>query len=169
MLDGIGLTPPEGAPHSLAGRTAHCLSNWSRITDSDWVLKAITDYKLELISTPSQTHHPVTVVQQDKADILQQEIMTLLDKGVIAKVPKSQAAEGFYSTLFLVLKNEGQYRPVINLKNLNYHLKTEHFKMEGMHIVRDLFQTQDWMTRLDLKDVYLAMPVHHKHRKFLRF
>ena len=92
--------------------------------------------------------------------------MSLLDKGAIARVPESQAAEG---TLFLVPKKEGQYRPVINLRNLNYHLKTEHFKMEGMHIVRDLSQTQDWMTRLDLKDAYFAIPVHHEHMKFLRF
>ena len=117
----------------------------------------------------SQTHHPVTVVQQDKASILEQEIRSLLDKGAIAKVPESQAAEGFYSTLFLVPKKDGQYRPVINLRNLNYHLKTEHLKMEGMHIVRDLLQTQDWMTRLSLKDAYFAIPVHHEHRKFLRF
>ena len=49
--------------------------------------------------------------------------------------------------LFQVPK-DGQMRPVINLRPLNQFLFHNHFKMEGMHVVRDLQKN-------DLKDVFL--------------
>ena len=66
-------------------------------------------------------------------------------------------------------KKEGQHRPVVNLRPLNRFVKAEYFKMEGMHNVRDLLQEGDWMTRLDLKDAYFAIPVHKHHQKYLQF
>ena len=49
---------------------------------------------------------------------------------------------GFLSTLFLVPKDGGQ-RPVINLKSLNKFVHTEHFKMEGIHVLRDMLRAGD--------------------------
>jgi hypothetical protein len=41
--------------------------------------------------------------------------------------------------------------------------------MEGMHIVRDLLQKNDWMTRIDLKDAYFSIPINPQYQNFLRF
>ncbi len=38
-----------------------------------------------------------------------------------------------------------------------------------MHIVRDLLQKNDWMTRINLKDAYFSIPIHPQHQKYLRF
>ena len=65
---------------------------------------------------------------------------------------KARMIDGFFFRLFLVPKKEGQMRPVLNLKLLNQFIYHRHFKMEGMHIVRDLLQRGDWMTRIDIKD-----------------
>ena len=51
-------------------------------------------------------------------------------------------------------KGSGQ-RPVVDLKCLNHYVKTEHFKMEDLHLLPDLLQAQEWMVKLDLKDAYL--------------
>ena len=99
---------------------------------------------------------------------MEEEISNLRQKGAVSEVV-SQVQEGFFSVLFLVPKKEGKFRPVLNLKALNSFLTTEHFKMEGMHTVRDLLQQGDWMTRLDLKDAYFAVPVHPTHQRYLRF
>ena len=40
----------------------------------------------------------------------------------------------------------------VNLKCLNRYVKTEHLKMEGLHLLLNLLQAQDWMVKLDLKD-----------------
>ena len=66
---------------------------------------------------------------------------------------KARMMDGFFFRLFLVPKKEGQMRPVLNLKLLNEFIYHRHFKMEGMHIVRDLLQRGDWMTRIDVKNV----------------
>ena len=58
---------------------------------------------------------------------------------------------------------------MINLRLLNRSVKAEHFKIEGMHIVWDLLQEGDWMTRFDLKDAYFAIPIHKHHQKYLQF
>ena len=66
-----------------------------------------------------------------------------------------------------VEKKEGGQRPVINLKSLNTFVRTEHFKMEGLHILPD--QAQDWMIKMDLKDAYLQVPIHREHQQLLQF
>ena len=131
------------------------------------MLETVAGYKLELKGKPYQSYCPITVAPQGQDDLLHQEVLTLLNKGAISEV--TVEGHGFFSTLFLVPKKEGQYRPVINLKPLNKFMKSEHFKIEGMHIVRDLLQEGDWMTRLDLKDAYFAIPIHPDHRKYLQF
>ena len=60
----------------------------------------------------------------------------------------------FLSSLFLVPKRDGNSRPLINLKELNVFLKYDHFKMEGIHLLRDLLQPQDWLGKIDLKDAF---------------
>jgi len=59
--------------------------------------------------------------------------------------------------------------PVINLKGLNQFVKTKHFKMEGLHLLPDLLQSQDWMVKMDLKDAYLQVPIHPDHQHLLSF
>ena len=52
---------------------------------------------------------------------------------------------------------------------LNRFLWYHHFKMEGIHLLRDLLQEWDWMCRIDLKDTYFAVPITSHHQKYLRF
>ena len=66
-------------------------------------------------------------------------------------------------------KDEG-FRLVINLKALNKFKAEEQFKMEGFHMVKDLAKPGDWLTKLDLKDVYFLVPIdpsYQKHPQFL--
>jgi len=92
------------------------------------------------------------------------EMLELLTKGVI--VETQQLPHSFVSQLFLVEKKVG---PVINLKCLNQFVKTEHFKMEGLHLLPDLLQPQDWMVKMDLKDTYLQIPIHPDYQNLHTF
>ena len=84
-------------------------------------------------------------------------------------VPPSQTTPGYLSSLFLVPKKGGGQRPVVNLKPLNQFLPYEHFKMEGIHMVRDLLRKGDFMVKIDLKDAYFTVPLCLAHQKFVRF
>ena len=94
-------------------------------------------------------------------------IANLLAKGAVKAVQPQD--DHFTSTLFLVEKDNGEFRPVINLRALNRFLGKESFKMEGLQVVRSLLQKGDFMMKLDLKDAYYAIPIHPSHRKYLRF
>ena len=155
-------------PHSqLVGKTALCAHNWAKVTANRWVLVTISGHKLELTASPVQSHQPTTVPKQDTMGLMEEEVRSLLNKGAVMEVDNSD--KGFYSTMFLVPKKDGQQRPVINLKSLNRFVNAPHFKMEGTHVVRDLIQQGDWLTRLNLKDAYFAIPVSTAHQKYLRF
>ena len=60
---------------------------------------------------------------------------------------------------------EGRMRPVINLKALNFW----HFKMEGIHTLREIVAESEWLTKLDLKDAYFTVPIFQEHQEYLRF
>ena len=143
QLMGLGIVPlaTEIAKCSLplAGRLQHFKSNWARITQNPWVLEAIQSYRVPFSQQPYQTYPPgaLTHPQAEEA-LMQQEIGSMLEKHAIEETTPS--GHGFLSTIFLVPKKDGGQRPVINLKCLNKFVYTEHFKMEGIHILRDLLR-----------------------------
>ena len=80
---------------------------------------------------------------------------------------RTSASDGFFSSIFVVPKKDGGWRPVINLKALNHSIP--HFKMESITLLKDIIRKGDFMGRLDLKDAYLTVPVVSTHWRFLRF
>ena len=91
----------------------------------------------------------------------------MLKKGAIRKtsVKKGQ----FLSNLFLVGKKDGGNRPVINLNYLNAFIPYLHFKMEGLHLLKNMLKEKDYMCKIDLKDAYFCVPPHQKYHKYIRF
>ena len=96
--------------------------------------------------------------------LVQAEVQSMLQKGAIEQV--SAHAVCFVSALFLVPKKGGQWRPVVNLRPLNRFIQYEHFKMEGIHLVRDLLQEGDCLAKINLKDAYFTVAVAPHHRKY---
>ena len=93
----------------------------------------------------------------------------MLEKAAIHVVHPHEKEQGFVSALFLVPKKGGGQRPVVNLRPLNQYVHYEHFKMEGIHMLRDLLRKEDYLVKMDLKDAYFTVPVWKNHQKFLRF
>jgi hypothetical protein len=104
----------------------------------------------------------------DRNLLPQEEVHTLLQKGVVALV-NPPLTPCFYSRLFHVPKKNGIMRPVIDLSVLNQHLIVPHFKMETNRSIRGSIHLGMWTTSLDLTDAYFHIPISPKFRKLLRF
>ena len=122
------------------------------------VLEVISCYCLELTGKPTQ----ITLWMLSKT----RKYNRSTDVADKRSHPTGQGQLGFYSRLFLVPKKIGKYRPVINLRPLHRWI---HFKMEGIHVVRDLLAKEDYLTHIYLKDAYLVIPIHHRFHKLIRF
>ena len=108
-------------------------------------------------------------VSKEEEAYIEGEVQSLLRKGAIVVTPAHRERECFLSTIFTVPKKGGERRPIINLKSLNKFVPHCHFKMEGIQSLRDIVLQGDFMIKLDLKDAYLAIPIHPTHQKYLSF
>ncbi len=152
----------------FAGRLKHFQNNWQCITNDPWVLDAISGLRIDFLQRPWQTNRPAELTFSEKdTESLLTEINGMQSKQAISETP--QGDRGFYSQLFLVPKKDGNQRPVINLKKLNSFVRTEHFKMEGIHMLKNLLRPGDWMAKVDLKDAYFMIPIAQEDRSFLCF
>ncbi|CAG2233597.1 unnamed protein product [Mytilus edulis] len=152
----------------VGGRVSLFLQDWNSITKDPWVLQCVKGIKLDFLATPFQNQIPnQAFFNQENQDLINKEITGLLNKKAITQ--SFLTKDSFISNIFLVPKKEGGQRPVINLKGLNVFLRYEHFKMEGIHLLKDLLLKNDWMVKIDLTDAYLTLQIAKEHRKYLRF
>ena len=132
------------------------------------ILSIVQGFKIPFSQIPFQFGPPqLARVNQEERLQINSKIKEMLRKGAILLV-KSEPGE-FLSNLFLVNKKDGGHQPVINLKFLNSFIPYQHFKMEGMHLIKDLLQEHDFLIKIDLKDAYFGIPLDKSSRKYIRF
>jgi hypothetical protein len=76
------------------------------------------------MSSKMPFEHKLSVTE---SKVISEEIIKLLDKGVISK--SVATGNDFFSSLFVRLKKDSiNYRTILNLKSLNTECDTHHFK-----------------------------------------
>jgi hypothetical protein len=150
----------------FAGRLKLFKSNWDKICSDQWILHAIRGYHIEWLRHPYQRGQPhCPRFSREETESLELEIAQMLEKQAISQVDAHSERQGFLSSIFLVPKKDGGHRPIINLKKLNEFIPHTHFKMEGIHMLKDLLRQGDFMAKIDVKDAYFAVPINEKDRK----
>ena len=148
------------------GRTLFYLKNWGKLTADSSVLDIVKGYRLRFKACPHQFYRPMTNPRSSKEfQAIKQEVNSLLLKGAIKQIPKSQAK--FVSRLFIVRKKSGGLRPVINLKPLNQFLHLQTFKMEGLSDLKVILEPNEFMITIDLSDTYMTLPIEEESRNYL--
>jgi hypothetical protein len=102
---------------------------------------------------------PALLPAADKA------VQELLDKQAIEPLNSSKP---IFSPFFVVAQGE-KIRPILDCRRVNRALAPPHFHMEDMRTIRPLIRQGDWLTKIDLKDAYLHVPIHPADRRFLAF
>ncbi len=144
---------------------------WQKLGASARVVKLLRRgyeplFKLPCPVTSESTSRSLPV-DQVKLATLDKEIEELSQKGATELSPPQQL--GFYSHMFLVPKQNGQWRPVIDLKALNVCLEIPTFHMETLESIRAAMRQGDWTVSIDLSDAYFHVPIHKDFRRFLMF
>ena len=81
------------------------------------------------------------------------------------RVPRTSL--GLVSQMFVVLKKDGGWRPIINLKWLNKtFLDALRFRMDTVRDAAALLPPGDWAASIDLKDAYFHIPVNPCYLRF---
>lgn len=157
-------------PLLIGGRLTIFAHAWSMFTKDPWVLSTVLHgYEIDFVSSPVQhSMPPDCIMSREMQSVCDSEVKALLDKGAIRAV-SLHLSDGFISTMFAIHKKTGGWRPIINLKNLNYFIRYKHFKMEGIDCVKYLLQKRDWMVKIDLQGAYFLVPVSPHFFRFLRF
>src|SRR4029434_1085870 len=162
-----GLVPDKfNSEHNLPG----CAESWRACAVSPWVLKKITKgYVLQFARSPPPFSRVIqSVMQREQSHFLREEIISLLKKKAINRIPLKERNAGFYSRYFLVPKRDGNYRPILDLRVLNKALIPLRFRMLTPRRLVQFIRPNDWFITIDLKDAYFHVPIHHRHRRFLR-
>ena len=154
----------------LTGRLKYFTSTWEKVTQDPWVLQVVQGYQIEFMKQPVQlVPARMPSLTPTLETVLDQEVQELLNKEAVHLVKQPVVTEGFISSLFVVPKKDAGNRPVVNLKPLKQYITYEHFKMEDIHMLRDLLKLGDWLVKIDLKDAYLTVTIWINHQKYLRF
>ena len=131
----LSLLPTSSAPAQVAGPLKYFQANWNLITDDPGALETILCYKIEFHTVPHQLTWPRTFMLIAQ----QQSVQVKVDKMILQEGihPVTSNTEGrFVSSVFLVNKTDCSRHPVINLKNLNSFVGVQHFKIEGIHMLK---------------------------------
>ena len=113
------------------GRLRWFAQNWKVLTKDPWILNSVLAAQLELISLPFQSQEPFAPKFSNlEMDFLSKEVNGLREKGAIeVATPENNQFVGF---LFpRPKKQQGEYRPIFNLKPLNQFIRYKNVKIRG--------------------------------------
>lgn len=138
---------------------------WRSLTYDKSIIDIVNGYKIEF-TAPVPLNISCCNNSGSHAN-LRVEVNKLLDLNVISEV--EPRPDQILSPIFLVLKPNGTYRLILNLKALNKYVVYNHFKMENINRARELISRNCFMASVDLEKAYYSISVHVECRKYLRF
>ncbi|CAK1598322.1 unnamed protein product [Parnassius mnemosyne] len=128
------------------------------------ILKIIEGYSIPFVVKPPFT--PLTGVCLEKFTSrgLDAEIEVMISQNILEPC---LSPLGYLSKLFPVLKPDGSFRPIINLRGLNRFLRPKKFRLLNHFRVPEFLQEGDYLSKIDISQAYFHLPIKLQHRKFL--
>ena len=145
------------------------LENWKKITNDQQILDIVQHCQLEFI----EGMNPINSIcfqnhfTAEENIAVEKEIKKLLELKVIKEV--EHHPNEFISPIFLVPKKNGEYRMILNLKELNKSVVYHHFKMETFETALKLVKKHCFFASADVRHAYYTVPVLEADQVKLRF
>lgn len=142
------------------------LPAWAEIETSSTVLNWLKngiDIPFESIPQPFRHYNKKISVKEQQ--FLQSEIKRLKNSGIIVEDNSVQ----YISPISCVPKRNKKLRLIFDLRHLNGHINTPHFKYEDINYVLDIVEPNDKIITVDIKDGFFHVPVSKSSQRFLGF
>lgn len=143
------------------------IDRWKELQASQTLIQIIQNFripfnaKVPLIIPNLLNHH----FQTPKSPTMDRVINQMLQENVLEPVALSPS---FVSQIFLIPKRDRTFRPIFNLKNLNFFVTVRKFRLINVQKISNFLQPRDWLVKIDLLNAYFHLSVTEKHRRFLR-
>ena len=152
-----------------AGRISYHVDKWKSITSDKFIINMVKDgifIEFDNFTPQKEVPRQYKFNEIEHLAILD-EIHSLLKKKVIKTVDHCNGE--FISNVFVRPKRDGKFRMILNLCGLNQAVVYHKFKMSTLQSAINLMSRGCYMATLDWKDAYYCVPIHHLHKKLLRF
>lgn len=137
--------------------------NWDQVGFGDHLHRIFDPFYLPHSCLPL----PLSLLRNPSHEqLLHQETSYLLNLGAVEPVPTQHSGKGFNSKYFQILKKNGDWRHILDLRSLNRFVKIQHFKKVTLAAIIPSLDHGDWFSTLDLQDAYFHIAIH---RRFLVF
>lgn len=153
-----------------AGRLKYYSHEWEKITTDSNLLDIVKHCHIEFTDNikPCQTHTPFQNIFNEKEnDIIDKEIQNLLEIGAIKRAQNNKPI--FLSTIFVRPKKNGEFRVILNLKELNKFIPYRHFKMDTFESAVYLVSKDSFFGSIDLRHAYFSVPIAVDDQIYLGF
>lgn len=128
-------------------RLQHFSAEFASVTSDLWILSVVRHgYRLEFTAAPPPfLGIRLTAVphQPAKRNALLNKVGALLAKNAVVLVP-GEVQAGHYSSFFLTPKKSEEWRPIINLKPLNFFVRPQPFRVETLAAVLHVLCAGFW-------------------------
>ena len=148
-----------------AGRLRYFVENWRKINVLDIVKHCHIEFCNEEV--PVRNHCKKSVFNRHEDAIVDSEIQKLLEMQVIKEV--QHTSDEYISPIFLVAKKNGEYRMILNLKDLNQSIVYHHFKMETFESALKMIKKDCYIASIDLRNAYYSVFMAESDQVKLRF
>ena len=143
------------------GRIREFYRNWTLITNDAQILATIKGHKItfdQVVKFPK-----IWAKKPTQAESV--AVANLLSAGVVELAP----SKGYINNIFLIPKDSGEHRVILDMSIVNESIKYVHFKMANLGSALCLINQGDFFIKLDLKCAYDCVSIAPECRKYLQF
>ena len=146
------------------------VAEWQAITQDHFIISVITrGFQISFHDNfPGVLREVTGTPRYPKALLaIRSEIQELIQKNAIVEVDDFPLL--CLSPIFVIQKETGDLRIILNLKKMNVFIPVQHFRMETLKVILQDLRSHDWAVSINLKDAYLHVPVYPRSRRLLGF
>lgn len=151
----------------LGGCLNRHASAWQELFPTDkWLMTTIDQgLDLEFLHDPAPVFRPVAILRTAR----ETEAYPKIVSDMVAKDFVEEGPTSCVLPTFLEPKPGGEFRFIYDARHVNDCVEAPHFKMEGLHTVRQLLREGDFFVKVDLKSAYSQLLVGRRFRRYLGF